>query len=401
MISTIFLIKAILVLNINTSIKFLSLGCFGLVILAIIYYLYCLFSAQLFFQTSQNGEDNFTPAISILKPLCGLEAGLEQNLISFINQKYPQYQVIFCVRDPEDPVIELVEKLIDKFPNQDLKLVIDDRLIGHNYKVSNLANGLPYCKYDLILIADSDIEVREDYLRSIVQPLQSEKVGVVTCLYQSQGNQLIDIFEALNVTSNFIPSVLVGQQIEGINYAFGSTILIRKQILTQIGNFKELANSLADDFLLGNLATQAGYEISLSNYIVQHHIANETFFDYCARQIRWYRCIKVQRFFGYCGMIITQGTIVSLLFVLVTHESNLSLWLLLITIFIRLFMTYLVAVKNLQNPTVSKYLPLVFLVDIVSFGLWLSAFWGNKVKWRNHTFILDRHGKLKLSSRSH
>lgn len=367
-----------------------------LVLGSIFYYLYSIYSAKTFFAIEEEINDNFFPPISILKPLCGLDSNITENLTSFIQQNYPEYQIIFCVREKDDPVISIVQNLINNFPDHDLKLVVNDRLIGYNYKVSNLANGLEFCDHDLILIADSDIKVKSDYLASIVKPLQDEKVAVVTCLYQSLGNHWVSIIDSIGVGCDFIPSVLTARQLEGVKFAFGSTIVIRKEVLNKIGNFETISNSLADDFLLGNLSAKLGYEVILSNYIVNHNIEEENFNNYLSRQIRWFRCIKIQRFSGYLGLIFAQGIISSLIFLLINNFSFFSLILLIITFSLRLFLAYYVSVKYLKNETCRKYLALVFLVDILRCYIWLLGFFGNRIKWRENNFILDKNGQLRI-----
>ncbi len=369
-----------------------------LILGAISFYLYSIYGVKNFFEEKIEINEGFTPPISILKPLCGLEDNLKQYLISFIEQDYPLYQVVFCVRDPDDPVIILVEELIASFPDHDLTLIKCDRIFGYNYKVSNLINGLPHCDYDFILIADSDIEVKSDYLKTIIQPFQEEKIGVVTCLYQSMGNDLISILESLNMSGNFIPRVLTAKQLEGVKFAFGSTILIRKKVLAEIGNFEQLSNNIADDFLLGNLPTKIGYQVKLVNYIVTHHIGKETFKNYLTRRIRWLKCIRVQRLGGYLGMIFTQGIVTITLFFIVTQFNLYIFILLLITYFIRLKLAYLVGIKYLSNPNSSQYLGLTILVDFISFYVWIMALFGNKIKWREHEFIVNKNGELSLLS---
>lgn len=374
---------------------FLSLLFFCLTLGSIVYYILNIYTCQVFFSLDNKINNNFHPAISILKPVWGLDDNLEKNLESFINQNYPQYQIIFCVRNHNDLAIPLVNKLIAKYPDRDLKLVVNDRIIGHNYKVSNLHNGLPYCDYDLILIADSDIEVTTDYLKTIVQPLQEEKVGVITCLYQSFGDNLVGIIDAMGIGCNFIPNVLIARQLEDIKFAFGSTILIRKKVLEKIGNFEKIANSLADDFLLGNLPTTLGYKTILSPYIVNHSIARENFKDYLARHIRWFRCIRVQRFRGYLGMIFTYGITNSLIFCLLSKFSFFSCIILLITLLLKLIISYQLSFHYLKNDTMKQYLGLIYIVEILNCYIWIIALFGNKIKWGENTFILTKNGELK------
>jgi ceramide glucosyltransferase len=354
-----------------------------------------------FFEQDNIINPDFHPPISILKPLYGIEDNIYQNLESFIQQSYPEYQIIFCVKNADDPVIKIVEKLINNFPKHDLKLVINDQLIGFNYKVSNLANGLPFCQYDLILIADSDIQVKSDYLSTIVQPFENNQVAVVTCLYQSPPvNSWVSILESLTLNCTFIPSVLTANQLEGISFAFGSTILIRKDILIKLGGFKVIANSLADDFLLGNLTKKLGYQVILAPYFVNHCQAKESYQDYLARKIRWNSCIKVSRFWSYLGMIFTQGTTNCLFLILLSiflHKLiTLSLILALISITLRLIIAYLISVKYLQNQLSKNHLSLILIADIVDYIIWFLGLFNNQVKWKGETFIINQDNQLRL-----
>jgi ceramide glucosyltransferase len=363
---------------------------------SIIYYLLSIYVSKDFFnpENKEISKSNFTPAISILKPLCGIPANAYENLASFLCQNYPQYQVIFCVRDRDDPVIKLIEKLIKDFPDADISLVINPRLIGHNLKVSNLANGLELAKYEIIVMADSDIQVEKNYLQQIIKPLENEKVGVVTCLYNSVGQGWIANLDGIGIACDFVPSVLIAKKLEGIKFAFGATIVIRKKVLEAIGNFKAIADNLADDFLLGNLATKLGYQVVLSNYIVKHHIGKESWQDFCRRQIRWLRCIKGERFWSYLGIIFTQGTVTSLLFLIASHGSLIGILVCLTTLMLRLLMAYLIGFKKLKDPVAQNFLGLVFVSDLLRFILWVWALFGNTVQWRGKKFQLVNGTKL-------
>lgn len=365
---------------------------------SIIYYLFTIYAVTDFFKQKVTLNSNFTPPVSILKPLCGIDVNAYENLASFVVQNYPQYQVIFCVQNYQDPIIKIVKQLIVDFPKVDLKLVISDRQIGHNLKVSNLANGLEYAKYETLIIADSDIQVKKDYLQQIVQPLQNEKVGLVTCLYKSLGDGWIANIEGIGITCDFFPSVLTAQKLEEIKFAFGATIVIRKKVLKAIGSFEEIADYLADDFLLGNISHKLGYQVILSNYIVQHQIGTESWQDFCKRQIRWLRCIKVERFWSYFGIVFTQGTVTSILFLIINQGSKISILICLITLFLRILMAYIVAFKHIKDPIAQNFLGLVFISDFLKFILWIWALFGNKIYWRGKLFKLINNGKLEILS---
>ena len=364
-------------------------------IAAIVYYCYSIYAARDFFGRQPARNPNFHPPVTILKPLCGLDLDAYHNLSSFVKQDYPQYQIIFAVREAIDPIIAVVEKLQKDFPKRDISLVIDPRVIGTNLKVSNLANAIVRAKYDILVIADSDIVVEANYLQRVIQPLQDDRVGVVTCLYHSRIKGWLAVFEALNIATQFAPSVLTARKLEGISFAFGSTIVIRRQILAEIGGFEAIADCLADDFQLGNLPSKRGYKVVLADCIVEHYLATDSIQDFLSRQVRWLRCIRVERFWDYLGLIFTQGTATSLLFLIVTFGSKLGWLIFTVAWFIRLIMAWIVAVIYLKDNVAKKYFWLVPLRDAIGFILWIYALVGNQIEWRGKKFKLIKGGKLE------
>ncbi|MBD2354682.1 bacteriohopanetetrol glucosamine biosynthesis glycosyltransferase HpnI [Tolypothrix sp. FACHB-123] len=363
---------------------------------AICFYCYSIYAAIAFFTQTRTIDPAFLPQVTILKPICGVDRDAEDNLASCCQQDYPEYQIIFAVRDREDPAIAIIDKLIQQFPNVDIQLVVSDRIIGANLKVSNLANALTAAKYEILLIADSDIRVGKDYLQRIVQPLQDEKVGVVTCLYRSLAQGWVTSFEALGIATSFHPSVLVSNQLENIKFAFGSTIIIRKQALEAIGGFNAIADYLADDFQLGYLPAQVGYRVFLSNYIVDHILDESTLADVIQRQIRWLRCIWVSRPWGYLGLVFTYGTVTSLLLLLVTKGSIIGWTGLVITWVLRLIMAWVIGVRVFNDPVTKQYFWLIPFRDLIHFAIWCYGFFGKAITWRGQQLQLIQGGKLVL-----
>lgn len=368
---------------------------------AVSFYCYTIYAARAFFNQPHRINQGFHPPVSILKPICGLDSDADENLASFCQQDYPEYQIIFAVLESEDPSIEVVQKIIHNFPDLDIQLVVGDasgdlsqRIIGTNLKVSNLANAVTEAKYDILLIADSDIRVGRDYLRRVIQPLQDSDVGVVTCLYRSLAQGWVAILEAIGTTTEFHGGVLVSNQLEGIKFALGSTIVIRTLALEAIGGFPVIADYLADDFQLGYLPAQAGYKVVLSDYVVEHVLASSTLADSIKRQIRWTRCIRVSRPWGYLGLIFTHGTTASLLFLIATGGSIFGWAVLGITWITRLVMAWVVGVKILKDSLAKKFLWLVPLRDIISFTFWCYSFVGNTIEWRGRRLRLTKGGKL-------
>ncbi|QSJ20573.1 bacteriohopanetetrol glucosamine biosynthesis glycosyltransferase HpnI [Nostoc sp. UHCC 0702] len=361
---------------------------------AVLFYCYGIYAAIAFLRHPYAKDPEFHPAITILKPICGLESDAYSNLASFCQQDYPEYQIIFAVRDRLDPSIEVVEKITQQFANVDIHLVVSDRVIGANLKVSNLANAVAVAKHEILLIADSDIHVGKDYLQTVIQPLKDESVGVVTCLYRSSAQGWVTTLEAIKTATDFHAGVLVSNQLEGIKFAFGSTIVIRKAVLEAIGGFKAVADYLADDFQLGYLPSQEGYKVVLSDYVVTHNLATSTLADAIGRQIRWARCIRVSRPWGYLALIFTYGTVTSLLLLIPTGGTILGWSGLVITWFMRLVMGWVVGVKILHDPIAKRFLWIIPLSDLINFAIWCCGFLGKTIEWRGQRLLLTKGGKL-------
>ncbi|MBW4477076.1 MAG: bacteriohopanetetrol glucosamine biosynthesis glycosyltransferase HpnI [Tolypothrix brevis GSE-NOS-MK-07-07A] len=360
------------------------------------YYCYGIYAAIQFFSHKTQIDPNFHPPITILKPICGLDIETYENFASFCQQDYPEYQIVFGMRDANDPSVQVVKQIIEDFPEVDISLVISDRTIGTNLKVSNLANAVVEAKYSLLLLADSDVRVGRDYLQRVIQPMCDSGVGVVTCLYRPFVRGWVAILEAVGISTEYHASVLVARSLEGMKFALGPTIAIRKSVLEAIGGFVAIADYLADDFQLGYLPTQFGYKVVLSDYIIDHAIATENLLDLIHRQTRWNCCTRVSRPWGYVGLIFTHGTVMSLLFLIATGGSNFGWAIALLTLSVRLIMAWVVGVKVLKDPIVSKFLWLVLLRDLISFGIWCNGFFGSTIEWRGQRMKLTQGGKLVI-----
>jgi ceramide glucosyltransferase len=301
------------------------------------------------------------------------------------------------VQDRTDSGIEVIQQIIRDFPEIDIQLIISDRSIGSNRKVSNLANAMTKARHEIILLADSDVYVEPNYLQQVIQPLSNPKVGVVTCLYRSLTDRGLTHLEALSSATEFHPGVLVSNQLEGIKFAMGQTIVIRRSVLEEIGGLAAIANYLADDFQLGYLPAQAGYDVVLSHYVVEHVIATSTVIESLQRQIRWMVGIRISRPWGYLGLIFTYGTVASLLFLLMScliGESALGWSVLGVTWIIRLAMAWFIGVESIRDTIAKRFLWFVPLRDLISFALWCYGFFGDTIRWRDRQFKLTRSGKL-------
>jgi ceramide glucosyltransferase len=206
-----------------------------------------------------------------------------------------------------------------------LSLVIDPRVYGANYKVSNLHNMYRHAKYDVVVLADSDIRVGPEYLAHVVEPLRNKNVGVSTCLYRAVNTGgLPTLVESLFINTDFANLVMLARKVETASYAFGATIAMRREVLEEIGGFLPIANLLADDYEIGYRAFQRGYVNELSTEVVDTVLSVGSWRRLYDHQVRWARTYRVNRPGGYFGSLLTHGAFWALLNVVYNGFSPLS-----------------------------------------------------------------------------
>jgi len=375
-----------------TAIKLVLAAC---ILAANAYYLLSIIAGYRFFSQSENENDGELEPATILIPLHGADFKAYDNYAELCRQDYPEYQIIFGVRDSTDSSIPIVQKLIEDFPNRDIALVVSDKVIGQNLKISNLQNMLALAKHERIVILDSDIRVSRDYLRRVLAPLSDARVGLVTCLYRAReapdfGAKL----EAVGITGEFAAGVLMAWMLEGVKFALGSTMATTRARLEAIGGFPALADYLADDFMLGNLIDADGYEVRLSRHVVETAMPPIGFRGTVRHQMRWARSTRISRPAGYFGLILTHGTALALLNVLLTLASVFGLGMLAITLVLRLTMAWMIGVHWLDDRILKKHLWLVPVRDVLSFTIWCVSWAGNTVEWRGRIFKVKRDGRM-------
>jgi len=336
------------------------------------------------------------PAVTVLKPLKGLDADLFENLSTFCRQDYPEFQLVFGVADAKDPAIQVVQRLREHYPNTSIDLVIDPRVYGTNYKVSNLENMYARARYDTLVIADSDIRVRSDYLRRVVAPLADPRVGLATCLYRavSTGDGPSRV-ESLCINTDFVPMVLVAGVVETPTYAFGATMALRRSVLEEIGGFRALTNYLADDYFLGHRVAERGYRLALADLVVETVLAVGTWSRLLDHQLRWARTYRSVRPLGYFGAGLTHGVAWATIHLAYNGYSSRAwiVWLSLATL--RALTAWVVCNRFLLAPLRIAEAALVPLKDLGVFAVWAAAFLGNSVQWSGHEFVIERNGEMR------
>jgi ceramide glucosyltransferase len=366
----------------------------GLLLLASLYDLFTLYAAWRLFRWIPPRVTAFPP-VSIFKPLKGAPADLYAHLASFCRLDYPILQVLCGVRDPQDPAIAVVQRLRRDFPERDIVLIVNPEVIGSNYKVSSLHHLLHEAKHDIFVITDSDVHVEPGYLRAIIPPLVDPKSGLVTCLYRGgTPTPFPALLESLFINTVFASLVLVASQVEKTTYAFGATIAVKRHCLEQIGGFAALADYLADDYYLGHLVAQAGYQVRIVPYVVETHPGVATLDELFQHQLRWARTQRTCRSCGYFGTLVIYGTVWAVLGLVAFWPSPLMRTLALVALGLRLLSTAVVSRVFLKAPLTLRALWLVPLTDVLSFIVWCSGLHGNTVRWSEYTFRVQRDGKM-------
>jgi ceramide glucosyltransferase len=335
------------------------------------------------------------PPVSILKPLKGADPEMYECFRSHCRQDYPEYEIIFGVSDPNDPAVDGVKKLQREFPDRAIHLVICREILGSNVKVSNLAQMFTTARYDHFIVNDSDIRVEADYLARVIAPLAEERIGLVTCLYRGVASPTLGSrLEALGISTDFCPSVLVARQLEGgIRFGLGSTLAFRRSELEKIGGFLSFVDYLADDYEIGKRIAAQGFSVEISDVVVETLLPAYSLHSFLSHQLRWARGVRDARPGGYFGLAFTFGMLWSLLALIASHGSLWAWAGFAVVLALRIAIAIFVGGRILRDPQALKCCWLIPLRDLFAVGVWIASLAGHTVTWRGDRFRL-KDGKL-------
>ena len=331
--------------------------------------------------------------ISILKPLAGLDLDLESNLRTFFEQDYPAFEILFAVRNENDPAVPVVRRLQKQYPGIASRLVLTGEPPYHNAKVFSLERMLSAANHDLVVMRDSDIRVTSDMLRTVAAEFQDTRLGVATCPYRAvPGASFWSRLEATGMNTDFWGGALVARMLEGMRFAVGPTIVARRAVLNAIGGFPRLKDYLAEDFVLGKFAAEAGHGVILSSYVIEHHIGSATFAENVAHRLRWARSTRRSRPAGYIGQVFTMPLPLALL----VSALSPGWWPILPFVFlVRGVAAYSISQRVLRGKLNWLMLP---FEDVMGFCFWLAGFFGNTISWRGRHYRLYGDGRFELIS---
>ena len=341
---------------------------------------------------------DYLPAVTVLKPVHGMEPRLRQSLESFFLQDYPAFEIIFGARHADDEALALARELMRKYPSVRVKIVAVGEPPWPNAKVYSLVKMMAEASHDLLVISDSDVEVRRNYLREVVQPFRDLQVGCVTCLYRGVAvGGLWSRLEALGMSVEFVSGVLIADLLEGMKFALGPTMATRREALEKVGGFGAFADYCADDYLLGNRVAAAGYKVVLSGHVIDHIVLNRSLRASLAHQVRWMKSTRYSRPRGHLGSGLTFAVPFGLLGLAsgaIMGSWGLGAALLAVALANRLLQALAIGWGVVRDHNALRFAWLYPLRDLMGFGLWVASYAGSKIWWRGERYRLEMGGKM-------
>jgi ceramide glucosyltransferase len=334
---------------------------------------------------------DYTPPVSILKPVHGVDFGSYENFSSFCRQDYPDYEILFAVNDEADPAVPLIRRLMAEFPQRRIRFFAGAEQIGTNRKINNLIRLAREAHYEVLVLTDGDVRVSASYLREVVAPFAEIGTGAVTSFYRAIAEKNLGAeLEAIGASSDFFAGVLVAEWKEGMTFALGASIATSKYWLGKIGGFEAIANMQADDYELGHRIAKAGGRVLLSRESVWTMYPAQSARSFWDHQVRWARTLRICRPLSYVGLIFTHGLPWAVLAALIAPAKWMATAYLLAYLVLRLGMAWVVGIWGIRDDVLRRKLWLVPLRDAIHFVVWIASFASNRITWGGDEFTLQK-----------
>jgi ceramide glucosyltransferase len=378
----------------------------ALLLLAVVplaFYFLAIIAAVLFFRgdrKSSAGAD-FTPPISILKPIRGLDRDTYENFASFCRQDYPDFEILFNVSDSSDPAIPEIERLIRDFPARSIRLLIGSDSVGVSDKVNKLCRMARAARHEILLISDSDVRVGAGFLRAVAAPFRDLTTGGVTCLYRGIADGCFAAtLEALGNTGDFAPGVLVARLFGDIDFMLGAVMTTTKAQLAAIGGFEAFADYFSDDYELGNRIAATGKRVVLSGFPVSIVYPRENLKDAFRHQLRWNLSIRYSRPWGHFGLLLSHGLPWAILGAALAPSAAIAGTYLGAYLVLRCAMALTVGVLGMNDETMRRWWRLLPLRDLFAFAVWIASFFPQRIHWRDREFYIRERRLVPAEPRS-
>ncbi|MHB1958174.1 MAG: bacteriohopanetetrol glucosamine biosynthesis glycosyltransferase HpnI [Acidobacteriaceae bacterium] len=381
----------------------LGIGLFGMVT-STTYTALAMLAVRRFVRRREGGSKTiFQPPVSLLKPLHGAEPDLEAHLATFFQQEYPDYEILFCARQLDDAGLVAARRVAARFPNVPVQFLSSGEPTVPNAKILSLERMAEVASHDLLIISDSDVRVGRNYVREVVAPFSDAKVGAVTCLYRGVAAQggLWSRIEAAAMSVEMSAGVLVADMLEGMKFALGPTMAIRRSCLDEIGGFLPMGDYCADDFLLGNWVAKRGHTVVLSRHVIDHVVLHADFWPSMQHQARWMKSTRFSRPKGHLGTALTFSvpfgllTAAALCGLRPSHWPALAAVALLWSVGTRMLLAFAVSRQVVMEKSAWASVLLYPVRDLLGLLFWAASYCSRKVLWRNEIYLLEKAGRMR------
>ncbi|HEX6804316.1 MAG TPA: glycosyltransferase [Terriglobales bacterium] len=343
------------------------------------------------------------PRVTIFKPVHGMEERLEQNLESFFQQDYPDYEIVIGARSEDDPAIQLARRLQQRYPQVRSRIVISGPPGWPNAKVFTLDKMVPLSHDDFFVISDSDVRVERDFLRNVIPPLFDRKLGLVSCLYR--GDPAADFWsslEALGMSVEMPSGVVAANMLEGIRFALGPAVAFRRDALNAIGGIASTADYYSDDYVLGNKIWAAGYKVIFSHHFIHHVLTPRPLLRTLGDQLRWMKSTRHSRPWGHIGTGLTFAMpfgILGLVSAAALGYGRLGVALFAAAFLNRVIQCSAIGWGLLKDARALRLCWLYPIRDLQGFFVWCASFVSHSFYWRGEIYRFTAEGRIVAQDR--
>ena len=343
----------------------------------------------------QMPDPEFRPSVTILKPVHGLEKNQRENLRSTCMQDYPDFQVVFSAQDLDDPVIPLLLEIQKEFGADRVSVAVEQRTCGPNGKINNMVGGLPYAKHEILVISDSDIRLRPDYLKSIVSPLADPSVGCACTLYKvACADTWYEKFELLTLNAELMPNMVFAHVTGFSKFCLGASMALRQSTLREIGGLESLADYLVEDFEIGRRIWSSEKKVAIVPYLVETIVDLKSPSDWWSHFVYWDQNHRSARPIGFFATALIRSVPFALLYMLLSLGANEGLVVLAGALAVRLVTAGVILGWGLRDREGLRSLWLLPFRDLVALVVWAAAQTKGTTIWRGREFDLTRDGRL-------
>ncbi len=340
-------------------------------------------------------EPEVWPSVSILKPVHGLEKNLHENLRTACLLDYPDYEVIFSVQRLDDPALPVLREIEREFGTSRAKIVVEEKNVGWNGKINNLAGALPHARHDVYVISDSDVRLPTGYLKAIVAPLSDQSVGFVCTPFRvAEADRWFEKLELLSLNADFMPSVIFAYETSASLFCLGASIALRRKTLDEIGGIEGLSDYLVEDYEMGRRIVERGYRSILVLPVIETMVDLKTRSQWWKHQVYWDQNTRAARPLAYACTLLIRAIPCALIFALLNPVGLMGWSVLAGAIAMRMATAGLIMGVGLEDREGLRALWLLPVRDVAGMVSWLLSFLWRKTTWRETEFVLTADGRL-------